>query len=129
MVDAASATFGVWDWVVFVAMLVFSAAIGIYFAFAGGTDKTSEELLMGKRSMGFLPIAISIIVSFQSAILVLGVPAEMYTQGVMYVIGDVGYFLGGVLATFVFIPLFYPLQLTSVYEVSTVYIIIHVTYL
>ncbi|OWF48529.1 sodium-coupled monocarboxylate transporter 1-like [Mizuhopecten yessoensis] len=52
----------------------------------------------------------------KSAILILGVPAEMYTQGTMYYIYTVGYVGGGLLTSFIFVPLFYPLNLTSIYE-------------
>ncbi|XP_060062514.1 sodium-coupled monocarboxylate transporter 1-like [Ylistrum balloti] len=110
-----AAIFGVWDWVVFASVLVISVVIGAYHAFVGG-KKTSGELLMGSRNIGFVPAAISIIVSFQSAILFLGVPAEMYTQGTMYYISTIGYVGGGLMTSLIFVPLFYPLKLTSVYE-------------
>ncbi|CAG5122153.1 unnamed protein product, partial [Candidula unifasciata] len=72
--------FGVLDYILFVAMLVVSAAIGVYFATKGGKQRTQGEYLLANRSMSILPVAISILVSFISAILILGTPAEIYTQ-------------------------------------------------
>lgn len=37
--------------------------------------------LMGSRKMPLIPVALSLLVSFQSAILILGDSAEMYTRG------------------------------------------------
>ena len=39
-------TFDVWDYVVFSLMLGVSAAIGIYYACAGGKQKTTKEFLL-----------------------------------------------------------------------------------
>ncbi|GFR92974.1 sodium-coupled monocarboxylate transporter 1 [Elysia marginata] len=73
-------SFAAWDYVVFIGMLVISMGIGVFFALKGDRQRTQGEYLMGGRSMSVLPVAISILVSFQSAILMLGTPAEMYTQ-------------------------------------------------
>ncbi|KAH9509620.1 Sodium-coupled monocarboxylate transporter 1, partial [Bulinus truncatus] len=109
-------SFGVWDYVVFSAMLFVSLAIGVWFAVRGGGQKTQGEYLMGNRNMSVLPVAISILVSFMSAILILGTPAEMYTQGTEYIVTLIGLCMGIILASLLFVPLLYPLKLTSVYE-------------
>ncbi|KAH9509626.1 Sodium-coupled monocarboxylate transporter 1 [Bulinus truncatus] len=109
-------SFGVWDYVVFSAMLFVSLAIGVWFAVRGGGQKTQGEYLMGNRSMSVLPVAISIMVSFLSAIMILGIPAEMYTQGTEYVVTVFGISIGITGATLLFVPLLYPLKLTSVFE-------------
>lgn len=113
--------FGVWDWVVFAATLGVSAGIGVYHAVTGGKQKTTNEFLMGDRKIGLFPVAISILVSFQSAILILGVPAEIYTYGIQYYLFVIGFTIGGMLAVILFVPLFYPLKLTSMYEVGPSY--------
>lgn len=110
--------FDVWDWVLFGAMLAISAGIGIFYACIGGRQKTTSEFLMGGRSLQLVPVAISILVSFMSAILILGTPAEMYTQGTQYFMYMFGIILAIILASQLFVPLLYPLQLTSSFEVS-----------
>ena len=112
--------FGTWDWVVFAAMLGISAIIGIFYAVRealGHNEATTGEYLMGGRKLGLIPVSISILVSFFSAIVLLGNPAEMYTLNTMLVWATVGMYLAVVLAAAIFVPLLYPLQLTSSFEV------------
>ena len=67
------------NYIVFAAMLAISAVIGIFFCWRG--QKNTEEFLMASRSMGTLPMTMSLIASFMSAITLLGTPAEMYVSG------------------------------------------------
>jgi sodium-coupled monocarboxylate transporter 8/12 len=53
-----------------------------------------------------------------SAILILGTPAEMYTAGTEYFIYLFGIILAIIIAAQVFVPLLYPLKLTSSFEVT-----------
>ncbi|KAK7096188.1 sodium-coupled monocarboxylate transporter 1-like isoform X1 [Littorina saxatilis] len=108
--------FGVWDYVVFSLMLAVSAAIGIFYGCRGSKQKTTKEFLMANRSMSIVPVAISILVSFMSAILILGTPAEMYTAGTEYFVYLGGIILAIIIAAQVFVPLLYPLKLTSSFE-------------
>ncbi|OWF48977.1 sodium-coupled monocarboxylate transporter 1 [Mizuhopecten yessoensis] len=110
--------FDAWDWVAFAAMLGISAGIGIFYALRGRREASTAEFLMGGRNMQLLPIAISILVSFMSAILILGTPAEMYMEGTQYFLYVIGIMLAVVLAALIFVPLLYPLNLTSSFEVS-----------
>ena len=112
-------TFALADWAVFLGMLIVSASIGVYHALTGGKQKTTGEFLMGNRKMKILPVAVSILVSFLSAILILGAPAEMYTKGTQYYLYLYGQMAAAVLASFLFVPLFYPLKLTSMYQVCS----------
>ena len=56
-------------------------------------------------------------VSFQSAITILGTPAEMYTAGTEYFVYLGGISLAIIIATLVFVPLLHPLKMTSSFEV------------
>lgn len=111
-------TFVVWDYVVFSCMLLISAAIGIYYAFAGGGQKTSTDFLMGGRSMTAVPVALSLTASFMSAVTILGSPSEVYRFGAMYSIFAITYFLVVVISAEIFLPVFYKLGITSTYEVK-----------
>ena len=110
--------FTVWDYIVFIGMLSVSAAIGFYYACSGGGQATTKEFLLADRNMGALPVSLSLLASFMSAITVLGTPAEMYTFGVHYVMVWMAYCIMIPLAAYVFLPVFYNLKLTSVFEVS-----------
>lgn len=110
--------FGTWDYVVFAAMLLISAGIGIYYAFAGGGQKTSREFLMGGRRMNAVPVALSLTASFMSAVTVLGTPAEVYRFGARFSVFAITYALVVVISAEVFLPVFYRLGITSTYEVG-----------
>ncbi|XP_074840073.1 sodium-coupled monocarboxylate transporter 1 [Carettochelys insculpta] len=108
--------FTVWDYVVFGAMLLVSAVIGVYYAFAGGGQQTSRDFLMGGRSMSALPVSLSLTASFMSAVTVLGTPAEIYRFGAIFCIFAISYLLVVVISAEVFLPVFYKLGITSTYE-------------
>lgn len=110
-------SFVVWDYLVFAGMLLISAAIGIYYAFAGGGQQTSKDFLMGGRSMTAVPVALSLTASFMSAVTVLGTPAEVYRFGAIFSIFGITYFFVVVISAEVFLPVFYRLGITSTYEV------------
>ncbi|XP_015276773.1 PREDICTED: sodium-coupled monocarboxylate transporter 1-like [Gekko japonicus] len=118
MRDACRAVggFGTWDYVVFAAMLLISAGIGLYYAFAGGVQKSSREFLMGGRRMSALPVALSLTASFMSAVTVLGTPAEVYRFGARFSVFAITYALVVVISAEVFLPVFYRLGITSTYE-------------
>ncbi|KAG8223061.1 hypothetical protein J437_LFUL002009 [Ladona fulva] len=105
------------DYSVFSVMLILSALIGIYFAFfAKHKQNSTSQYLMGGRSMGILPISMSLIASYISGIALLGLPAEIYTYGTQYsviILSEV--FVTYTMAT-AFIPVFYELKITSSYE-------------
>lgn len=108
--------FTVWDYVVFAAMLLISAIIGIYYAFVGGGQKTSKDFLMAGRSMNALPVALSLTASFMSAVTVLGTPAEIYRYGCIFCIFAITYILVVLCSAEIFLPVFYKLGITSTYE-------------
>uniref|UniRef100_A0A8C8SVP6 Solute carrier family 5 member 8 n=1 Tax=Pelusios castaneus TaxID=367368 RepID=A0A8C8SVP6_9SAUR len=108
--------FTVWDYVVFGAMLLISAAIGVYYAFAGGGQQTSKDFLMGGRSMSALPVALSLTASFMSAVTVLGTPAEIYRYGAIFCMFSITYALVVIISAEIFLPVFYRLAITSTYE-------------
>ncbi|XP_078258042.1 sodium-coupled monocarboxylate transporter 1-like [Rhinoraja longicauda] len=108
----------VWDYVVFAAMLIISAVIGLFFAFKRGGAKsgTTEEFLIGNRQLSAYPVALSLAASFLSAITVIGSPAEVYLYGIMVVIYTIGYLFTIIFTCLIYIPLFYRLNIISTYE-------------
>lgn len=109
-------TFSVVDYVVFALLLVLSLAIGLYHACRGWGRHTVGQLQMADRQMSCLPVALSLLATFQSAVAILGVPAEIYRFGTQYWFMGCSYFLGLLIPAHVFIPVFYRLHLTSAYE-------------
>ncbi|EGI69870.1 Putative sodium-dependent multivitamin transporter [Acromyrmex echinatior] len=97
-------------------MLCISAAIGIYYRFSGGHQKTMEEYFIANRSMSILPVAIAMMASHLSALAFLGISAENYIYGTQIIGINLGYFLSIPILCYGFIPVFFKLQVTSIYE-------------
>ncbi|XP_011310486.1 putative sodium-dependent multivitamin transporter [Fopius arisanus] len=104
------------DYLVIAVMLMISIGIGIYYRFTGGKQKTIEEYFSANRSMSILPVGIALMVSFMSAITLLGVSAENYVYGTQFVVINLSYLLCTPIVCYGFLPVFYQLQGTSVYE-------------
>ena len=109
--------FSVWDYVVFAVILAISSVIGLYYGCTGNKQNSTTEFLMAGRSMSVLPVALPLLASFMSAILLLGTPAEIAIYGTQYWILCVSFCFVIPIAAYVFIPVFYQLQVTSVFEV------------
>uniref|UniRef100_A0A8C5MD14 Sodium-dependent multivitamin transporter n=1 Tax=Leptobrachium leishanense TaxID=445787 RepID=A0A8C5MD14_9ANUR len=108
--------FSTTDYVIFALLLVLSSAIGLYYALSGGKQRTTQEFLLANRSMGFFPVALSLSVSFFSAVTILGIPSEMYKFGTEFWLSGISYIFGLLIPAHIFIPIFYRLRLTSAYE-------------
>ncbi|XP_060773303.1 solute carrier family 5 member 6a isoform X2 [Neoarius graeffei] len=104
------------DYAIFVLLLVASAGIGLFHAFSGGRQSTTHEFLLADRSMSCLPVSLSLLATFQSAVAILGAPAEIYAYGTQYWFLGCSYFLGLLIPAHVFIPVFYRLRLSSAYQ-------------
>ncbi|XP_048236774.1 sodium-coupled monocarboxylate transporter 1-like [Haliotis rufescens] len=112
----ATAYLGVWDYVVFSLTLLLSAAIGVYYAIKSRNESTIQEFLKASGNMGVVPVAMSLLLSFMSAIFILGFPAEMYTAGTQFYLQVLGNMLGCALAALLFVPMLYPQKLTSTFS-------------
>ncbi|XP_033499258.1 solute carrier family 5 member 6 [Epinephelus lanceolatus] len=108
--------FTIVDYVIFGVLLAASMGIGLYHALSGGRQRTTQEFLMADRSMSCLPVSLSLIASFQSAVAIIGVPAEIYTHGTQYWFIGCAYILGLLIPAHVFIPVLYRLRLSSAYQ-------------
>jgi len=113
--------FTAWDYVVFAVVLAISSAIGLYYGCTGNKQNSTSEFLMAGRSMSVLPVALSLLASFMSAILMLGTTAEIVIYGSHYWLICIAFCFVIPAAAYIFIPVFYRLQVTSVFEVIKCY--------
>lgn len=114
----ANRRFDAADYGVCGAMLSVSAGIGVYYAVVGAKKNTTKEFLFGGKNMSVLPVAMSVLATFISAITLLGVPAESYQYGVQYWMINLSYCLMIPVIAQIYVPLFYKLQVSSVNEVK-----------
>lgn len=106
--------FGWEEYVVFVLMLLVSALIGVFFWIKG--QNSNSDFIMGGKSMGVLPMTMSLVASFMSAITLLGTPAEMYVFGTHYVVLVLSYPLVMASAAHFYLPVFFKLDVSTSYE-------------
>lgn len=112
-----TATFSVWDYVVFAGMILLAAGIGLFQAFRSRKNNSSAEFLLGGRQMTAVPVAMSLTASFMSGITVIGTPAEAYRYGTAFWLFAFSYAIMSTITAEIFVPLFYRLGITSTYEV------------
>uniref|UniRef100_A0A8C5MJV7 Sodium-coupled monocarboxylate transporter 1 n=1 Tax=Leptobrachium leishanense TaxID=445787 RepID=A0A8C5MJV7_9ANUR len=108
--------FSIWDYVLFAALLVISASIGVFFAIKERNNKTSSEFLVGGKQLSCGPVALSLTASFMSAVTVLGTPAEVVRFGAHYLFFFISYAFVITLSAELFVPVFYRSGITSTYE-------------
>uniref|UniRef100_A0A8C6T612 Solute carrier family 5 member 8, like n=1 Tax=Neogobius melanostomus TaxID=47308 RepID=A0A8C6T612_9GOBI len=109
-------TFSVWDYVVFIGIVVGASGIGLFQAIRSRKETSSEEFLLGGRQMTAVPVAMSLTASFMSGITVIGTPAEAYLYGTAFWLFGFSYALMSIVTAELFVPLFYRLRITSAYE-------------
>lgn len=76
-----------------------------------------QEYFSANRTMGVVPLSIALMVSFMSAITVLGISAETYIHGTQVTLLYLGGFFGTPIVLYLYLPVFMELNTMSVYEV------------
>ncbi|PRD32231.1 UNVERIFIED_CONTAM: slc5a12 [Trichonephila clavipes] len=115
-IDESNRRFDTADYAVCVAMLSVSALIGVFYAVTGSKQSTTKEFLFGGKNMKIIPVAMSVLATFISAITLLGVPAESYQFGIQYWLINISYCLMIPVTALIYVPLFFKLQVSSVNE-------------
>ena len=112
------------DYVLFVVFMAASLVIGVYYACSGGKQQTVQEFLLGNRKLKMLPTMLSLAMSYQSAILILGRPAEIYSYGVRIVLWHaVGFFVAAIIVERLIVPWVFPQKFVSIFQVSKAVIV------
>ncbi|CAF3768945.1 unnamed protein product [Adineta steineri] len=86
---------------------------------------SAREYLLANGEMGVIPTALSLTVSFVSAISVLGMPSEIYMHGTMFLYQIIAWIIGLTLSALVFMPKFRELNYTSIFEVIYMAIVLY----
>lgn len=108
-------TFSWYDYVIFCFLLSMSFCVGIYFGCCGKKQNAREYLLAG-GDLKVLPVVISSVASHTSGITLLALPAEVYSFGANYWLGAISLWVSTFITIYIYLPVFYKLQLTSTYE-------------
>lgn len=109
-------TFAIADYVLFGAVLAFSACIGVYYAYKDRRQVSTKVFMLGGKEMHMFPVAMSLTVTFISALSLLGNPVEVYVFHTMFWYLALGMLIAVAGAAHVFIPFFFRLHVTTVFE-------------
>ncbi|KAH6929053.1 hypothetical protein HPB50_022528 [Hyalomma asiaticum] len=109
-------TFLALDYVVLISFLVLSAGIGVFFAWHDRRGNSNRQFLTANRQLSWLPVSMSMMASFLSAASVLGVPSQVFVRGSTFWWGAVSTTLAILMAAFIFMPMYYEMDITSINE-------------
>lgn len=108
---------GVMDYVVVVISLLVSVGIGIKFRYFSAKQRTMREYVMAGQNMSLFPVVISLCVTLMSSINIVGNPVDTYRYGMQPCLQMVGVCFGVVLNTYVFTPVYFNCEVSTIYEV------------
>ncbi|KAI6176832.1 hypothetical protein M3Y97_00841500 [Aphelenchoides bicaudatus] len=103
------------DTIVFVLILLLISIVGVFFGRRNSSKNTHNELLVGSNVSAF-NIALSVCSSFLSAVSLLGFPSEVYFRGSSVLWFLAVYAISFPTVAYVFLPVFYNLKVSSIYE-------------
>ncbi|AHF94716.1 hypothetical protein OPIT5_23815 [Opitutaceae bacterium TAV5] len=110
---ALASTITHWDYVVFVAYLAVSLAIGMCVA---GRQKSLKTFLLAGNQMHWALVAISVLSALFSGISFLGAPSETFNHNLVYLWAVIAYFIATPVTALLFLPFFYRLNFYTAYE-------------
>ncbi|XP_063925469.1 sodium-coupled monocarboxylate transporter 2-like [Zophobas morio] len=114
--NVAQLSFSWYDYIFFFVMLGVSALIGVYFGCFGTKQSSADEYLMGNKNMKVFPISVSLVASHVSGVTLLALPADVYIYGASFWLFVPALVIVGTCTMYVYLPVFYKLQITSTYE-------------
>lgn len=101
------------DWLVLAAYALTVVSLGIW---AGRQEKNTEDFFLAGRLMSWAPVAASSLATALSALTFIGVPGAAFGGDFIYLQLWFGTFASSILLASIFIPVFYRLKVTTVYE-------------
>ncbi|XP_038051840.1 sodium-coupled monocarboxylate transporter 1-like [Patiria miniata] len=104
------------DYAVCGAMLLASLGIGLYYGLRGGRQRTSAEYVLADRSMTVIPVTLSLLASYFSGVSLQGIPSDVYFRGTMGMWAAAPVCISGIVSLFFFVPMYYNMGITSVFE-------------
>lgn len=96
-----------------IVLLYFLVLLGIAFYTSRGAN--NETFFIGQKKSNWLLVAYGMIGTSLSGVTFMSVPGEVHSKGFAYMQVVIGYFIGYIMVAFVLLPLYYRLNLTSIY--------------
>ncbi|RPD48848.1 sodium:solute symporter [Paracnuella aquatica] len=103
------------------ATLLFSFVIGYFLlllvvAYFTSRNSNNDSFFIGNRSSNWMLVAFGMIGTSLSGVTFVSVPGTVGSAGLQYFQVVIGYFLGYIVIAYVLLPLYYRLNLTSIYN-------------
>lgn len=112
-----AATVHVAEYVVFGVLMLSNILVGLYFSFGRRSrDGSASEAFLGGRSLGALPLSLSVLASLVTALGVVGLTAHFYRYGLHLLWASVTVFCLVPFIARIVVPVVYRLRVTSVFE-------------
>ncbi|KAM7298149.1 hypothetical protein ISCGN_018773 [Ixodes scapularis] len=101
-------------------LMILNLAVGLIFAFRGrALNSNTDETFLGSRTLGILPLSMSILASLVTAIGLVGYTAHFYTHGLHLLWVTIPALFSIPFISRVIVPVIYKLGVTSVFENSS----------
>lgn len=100
-------------------LFITAAAVGMLFAISfifGRDEKDTRDFFLGSRKIPPWAVCLSFVATEVSALTIVGVPATAYSENWQYLQFFIGSAAARLAVGFLFIPVFYQYQCTSIYE-------------
>ncbi|KAH7943593.1 hypothetical protein HPB52_009384 [Rhipicephalus sanguineus] len=112
---------GALEYILFAVLVLANFALGLYFSFyKHGRPEASNyavwDVFLGSRTLMALPLAASTVASLLSSVGLVALPSHYYVYGWHVAWGSITPLLVLPLATHVFVPVIYGLDVTSIFQ-------------
>ncbi|CAN7997627.1 unnamed protein product, partial [Ixodes pacificus] len=105
------------EFVVFGGLMVINLGVGLYFAMRNTRlDAGTEEVFLGGRSLGAIPLSLSVLATMVTAIGIVGFTTHFYVYGLHLIWGAITVLVVVPFIAKVVIPVIYNLKVTSVFQ-------------
>jgi Na+/proline symporter len=101
------------DWIVLGATILLIVVYGLW---KSGSNKTTDQFLVGGRSLSWYHIGFSVMATQASAITFLSAPGQAYSDGMRFVQFYFGLPLAMIVLCITFVPIFHRLKVYTAYE-------------
>lgn len=101
------------DYAIVVAYLLGVTVIGMYI---GRTQRSSKDYFLGGKEMSWWSVGFSIVASETSTLTFISIPGLAYKSNMHFLQLAVGYFVGRLLVSMIFIPAYYKGDLETAYD-------------
>ncbi len=97
-------------------LLLLYFGVLLWIARATSKDQSNESFFIGKRNSNWFVVAFGMIGTSLSGVTFISVPGTVGSQGFYYLQVVLGYFLGYIVVAFVLLPIYYRMQVSSIYH-------------